>query len=359
MDARKKTIRELELRKGELLESINGILENLGKNLLLRGSGAEYGEDQDLMEYRRILKEIEDSEEHIKTIEVNILRLKEIEEKVRVKEQEYVQKNKELSALYTGLGELIMADPRYAAVTGSFTRQIEALVPKIKSLEDRLDELEENSRSNVFSWISANTQNMVLRSFLGKSRLSLQKVYMAAGEKFASSGEWIESPTQDLLDFLDSIDKERHHLAALTQELDELKSERRKIDDAFIIEGSPTRKTHGLERHIVHAQEQLGALYRNYGAKVEQGLLQIPLVEEDAGALEKIKKIKEDIRDYDNNIEKLKVSLAIDAQREEIEKMEKAIAAYRQRIAACEEGIADLEKRIDEANRQIQELMKT
>jgi ParB-like chromosome segregation protein Spo0J len=55
---------------------------------------------------------------------------------------------------------------------------------------------------------------------------------------------------------------------------------------------------------------------------------------------------------------KLKASLAIDAQQEEIAMMERAITGHRPRIAAGGEAIADLEKRIEEANRHIQELMK-
>jgi chromosome segregation ATPase len=164
--------------------------------------------------------------------------------------------------------------------------------------------------------------------------------------------------TEDVRDFLDRSDRVRRRLASQADDLNTLKAERRKIDDTLIAEGNPSRKTHGLERHIAHAREQLKALYQNCGAGAEQGIFQIPLTKEDGEALEKIKELRETVREYDNSIEKLKASLAIDAQREEIEKMEKGITSHRQRIAASGEAIADLEKRIDEANRHIQELMK-
>jgi len=359
MEEKKKTIRELELKKGELLSLINGILENLGETLLSRDveSGGDQGIADYHAEYRRILKEIEDSEEHIKTIEADILRLKGTEEEIRLKEQEYSETSKELSVLYTGLGELIMDEPGYAALTVGFKYQMDALVSKIKSLEGRLDELEEDNQSNVFAWIGKNTQGMILRSLLGKSRGSLQRVYMAAGEKFVTSEDRPELLTDDVRDFLARCDPVRRRLVSQADDLNKLKAERRKIDDTLIAEGNPSRKTHGLERHIAHAREQLKALYQNCGAGAEQGAFQAEN-EEDSEALEKIKKLRENIREYDNSIEKLKASLAIDAQREEIEKMEKAITSHRQRIAASGEAIADLEKRIDEANRHIQELMK-
>jgi chromosome segregation ATPase len=357
MDARKKTIRELELKKEETLGTINGILANLGETLLVRDDGAGDSEDY-RAEYRRILKEIGDSEEHIKTIEADLHRLKEADEEIRLKEQEYSKRHKELSALYTGLGELIMDDPEYAAATESFKPQMDALVPKIKSLEDRLNEIAGGSQSNVFTWIGKNTQGMVFRSLLGKSRGSLQRIYMAVGEQFVVSQDRTGLHDQDIQEFLSKIDEVRRVLASLTENLDALKAERRKIDDFFITEGNPARKTNSLERHIAHAREQLKLLYQNYGARAGEGTLLVPLTEDDTQALEKIKNLRENNNEYDKSIEKLKASLAIDALREEIERMEKGIISHRQRIAATEEGIADLEKRIDEANRHIQELMK-
>jgi uncharacterized coiled-coil DUF342 family protein len=199
---------------------------------------------------------------------------------------------------------------------------------------------------------------MVLRSLLGKSKGSLQQIYTAVGEKFVVSQDRTGLHDQEIQKFLNKIDEVRRILVSLTGELDALKAERRKIDDFFIAEGNPVRKTHGLERHIAHVQEQLKLLYQNYGTKAEMGTLSIPLTENDIQALEKIKNLRENNDEYDKSIEKLKASLAIDALREEIERMEKGIISHRQRIAASEESIADFEKRIGETNRHIQELMK-
>jgi chromosome segregation ATPase len=359
MDERKKTIRELELRKNEALILVNETLERLGDTLLNDRSGdGEDGLAEFRAEYGRITEEIRDTRERIKSIETDVLRSKEAEAEIRLKEQEYNDKNKELSILYTSLGELVIDDPEFAGLTGSLKPQMNTLVPKIQSLEERLDELEENSQSNVFAWIGKSTQGMVIRSLLGKSRGSLQRVYTAAGEQFAASFDSANSDRHDVLDYLDKIEELRRTLASLTEALTALREERRKLDDFLAAEGSPARKTQDLERHLVRTHDKLKELYRSCGAGAATGAIQISLTQGDTEALEKIKKLRETIREDDNSIEKLKASLAIDAQREEVDRLEKAIIGQRQRIAACEETISDLETRIKEANSQIQELMK-
>jgi hypothetical protein len=369
MDERKKTIRELEDKKREVQASINGILETLGADLLVRldkENGSHFTED--LEEYRRIIKEIADSEEYIKEIEADTLRLRELEEDIIRKEKIYSEKNKDLSALYARLGEILLEEPEFSSFAGSFKGQLEVLITKIRSLEDRLTELEEGKNANIFAWIGKNTQGMVIRSMLVKSQGGLQRIYAAAGEKFASQNDREAYKTNsDVQTIMEQVLRLGEDLEDLGKALTLQRTERRKIGEAFAAEGSPAKKNHGLERHIVHAKEQLNALYLRFGVRIADGRegggesLEIESYLTDSGdpmALDRVGTFREEMAEYDASIDKLKASLAIDAVREEIEKMEKTITGHKQRIAASEEAIAGLENQIEESNRRIQELMK-
>jgi chromosome segregation ATPase len=374
MDERKKTIREMEEKRQEDLQAIDLILEDLGKNLLLRldgridapdplsGAGEGPSSRGDLSEYRRILKEIGDSEVYIQSIEADSLRLKELEEDISKKEQCNAEDAKELSQLYTRLGELLMEDPGFSDFTGPFRRQIETLVPKIKSLEDRLEELEDGDRNNVFTWIGKSAQGMVIRSFLGKNQGNLQRIYLAVGEQFSSAGFQEPIGNPGILSVLGEIEGIRKRILERNEALNVLRNERRKIGDAFSAEGGPVKRTQSLERHILHFREKLRSLYLRYGERIAGGALEeesAPLLtDDDRLLLDKITQLRNAIEEYDKSIDKLKASLAIDAERAEIAKMEKSIEAHKQRIAVSSEAIRDLERHIAESNRRIHELME-
>jgi uncharacterized coiled-coil DUF342 family protein len=208
---------------------------------------------------------------------------------------------------------------------------------------------------------------MVIRSMLVKSQGSLQRIYAAAGEKFASQNDREAYETNvDVRTIMEQALRLGEDIGELGKSLTVLRAERRKIGEAFATDGSPAKKTHDLERHIVHAKEQLNALHLRFGVLVadsgrEGAAPEIESYLMDSGdptALERVEKFRGEIAEYDASIEKLKASLAIDAAREEIEKMEKSIIGHKQRITASEEAIAGLENQIEESNRRIQELMK-
>jgi chromosome segregation ATPase len=370
MDERKKTIRELEEKKREDQNAIDLILENLGRTLLSRiagssgAAGAAEGRSssEDVAEYRRILKEIADAEDYIRSIEADSLRLKELEEGILRKELDNSEQVKALSRLYTRLGELLVEDAAFSGFTGSFRRQIETLVPKIRSLEDRLGDLEDGNQDNVFTWIGKSAQGMVIRSFLGKNQGNLQRIYTAVGEKFSASG--LEEPILNpgILSVLGEIEGSRKTILGLNSALNELRNERRKIGDSFGAEGGPVKRIQSLERHIAHSREQIRSLYLRYGGRIAGGGSEDEfaslLTPEDTLALDDIKQLREIIEENDKSIEKLKASLAIDAERAEIDRMQKSIEAHKQRIAASNEAIADLKRHIGESNRRIQELME-
>jgi hypothetical protein len=381
MDERTKTIRGLEEKKREAQGSINGILETLGESLLARINspedepGAENGQyfSNELDEYRRILKDIADSEESIRDIEKDTFRLKELEEDIIRKEKGVSEKTKALSSLYARLGEFLLGAEEFTAFADPYRQQMEPIILKIRSLEDRLNELETGKQANVFAWIGKNAQGMVLRSLLGKSQDGLQRVYIVAGEKFVS----INNPESVSLltnagarDSINEIFSIRDERSVLNEYLTKLRGERRKINDSFGADGTPAKRTLDQERHIIHAREQLRALYQRCGTRVSgtaavdysagndaPGIESALLSPTDTVALDRIGKLREAAAGYEASIEKLKASLAIDMVREEIAKMEKAIAGHKQKIAANEEAIVGLEKHIEESNRYIRELM--
>jgi DNA repair exonuclease SbcCD ATPase subunit len=369
MDERKKTISSLEEKKREIQRTVESLLEKLGKNLLagLDKEGAGSFPDE-LEEYRRILGEIAKSEESIRVIEADTLRLKDLEGEIGGKEKDSSVKTKELSALYAHLGENIL-ETSFAA---TYKEQAEALVQKIQSLEDRLRELDEGKHINIFTWIGNNTQGMVLRSLVTKNQAGLERVYVEAGEKYFSHHERGTADNPDkpaIADLLAQVSGIRRELAELNESLTGLRNERRKVIDSLGTEGGSrssgfAKKIKTLERHISHAQEQLVGLCIRFGGHfadiVEEGASEEEdlLREGNKAVLGKVRKLREEIAEYDTNIEKLRASLLIDEARAGIEKMEKAITGHRQRIAASENAISGLQKQIEESNRRIQELMK-
>jgi chromosome segregation ATPase len=355
MDDRKRTIREYEDKKREALDSIEVMLENLGASLL---SLSEQDVNSD---YGRLNRDINDSEVYIAAIEEDIARLKAVEEDILRKDQEIAARSKDLSLLYTRLGESVLEEGDCIDAIKPYQGQAETLYSRIKSLEERLDQLEDRSDGNVFTWIGKNTQGVVLRSFLGKSRGNLQKIYAVAGEKysqFVSAETETVSSTRSLLKEIDSLKKEA---AVLSSGLASLKEERRRINDAFIPDGGPTKKIQVLERHIAHAREELQGVFLRYGREIEDADSPSslpPMGETETQLLEDIRKNRQVIREYDREIEKLKASLAIDEEKAAIAKMEKAIKDHEGRIRAGEEAIASLTSQIRAANIRIEELTK-
>jgi predicted nucleic acid-binding Zn-ribbon protein len=355
MDERKRTIREYEYKRRETLNSIEGMLENLGASLL------PHAEQDDGSDYRRLTRDIGDSGAYITAIEGDIARLKIVEEDIQRKDQENAARIKDLANLFTRLGESVLETDCIDAVK-PYQSQAETLYSKIKSLEERLEQLEDRGGGNVFTWIGKNTQGMVLRSFLGKSRNSLQKIFTAAGEKYSQSVSSVAAGGNDARPFLEEIDVLKQESAVLVTDITRLKEERRRINDVFSPDGGPARKIQSLERHIALAREELRGVFLRYGREIEAAgdggaeAAVPPMSGADIQLLEDIRRGRESIREYDREIEKLKTSLAIDEEKEAVVKMEKAVRDHEGRIRVSEEAIADLSARIKEANARIENL---
>jgi hypothetical protein len=369
MDERKKTIKELEDKKRENQESVNLMLADLGETLLGRtgGEGAEENRQAEAAEYRRLLKEIAAAEEIIRQIEANTARLKELEEDIQRKEQDNSGQNRELSAAYVRLGELILEDQAFASFTAPYQDQAGTLDAKVRSLEERLESFEDKNGTNVFAWIGKSAQTMVLRSFLSKTQDNLRRLCALAGENFFLTrlpdlevGSLEETVQGEPAVLVQKIGNQRRLSADLSAELVRLRGERRKIGDNFGLEGSPVKQIQGQERHIHQIREDLRTLSLDFGKAAAgprgQEDLAALLRPEDGTILERVAEIRGIIETIEGRIGKLRASLAIDEEKAEIGRLEKTILEYRERIAASERAITGLEGRISDSTRRIEEL---
>jgi chromosome segregation ATPase len=353
MDERKKTIKDLENRKKADLASMDALLVQLGEALLPRMQ-------DEVPEYRLLTQDIHDSEESIQAAQANIARLKQLDEDIRGKEHENSELNKTISLLYTRIGELVLQDPEFEEFAGSYRVQAETLLPKIQSLEGRIEALGEREEPNVFTWIGKGAQGMVLRSFLGKNKSNLQRIFSSAGERFVQGAPTEAIDNASVLDALGEINRFRETQAAAQTEIAMQKEEWRRITSSFAPDGGISRKIPALERHIAETREKLRALFLHYGRLVfespERPEYAAVLEGADRRLLDRAAALKSAVTENERSVEKLRASLAIDEEKAKIGKMERSIAFHRRRIAESEESIRELDGRILEANKRIKEL---
>ena len=389
MDERKKKIAELEKLVKDNQVSLDVLLEKLGKALLCKpeiadadkGTFSDPGIFNDIDEYRRLNKEIDDSEASIKEVEAHIAQLRELEQDIEAGEQEEGAQARELSGFYSKLGKLVLEDPALDDFSASYRTQADALVPKVKSLEDRLVELTgQTEGGNVFTWIGKSAQGMVLRSFLTKSLDNLERLYRNAGEQFCrlkSENYRVDTDSADIIDLGNEIEKNKEISASLANGLRKLREERRLIDNEFSSSGGPLKQIQGLKKNISHTQEMLKALYLHFGLVTTGGLNAAGEAQEKPGGrkkrtspllhlfseseqkiLDEINGLRELIQNEKTLIEKLQASLDIDEEREKIEKYHRSISEKKLRIKEAEQSIADFESRIHSAEKHIEELQQ-
>jgi chromosome segregation ATPase len=366
MDERKKTIGELEKKIQEEGNSLEALLERFGETLVgrMEGDSPPSGEAppglENLEEYRRLRKEIADSEDSIETIGEQILRIKNLEEDIESREHQDAAQAKELAALYGRVGKLLLEDPAYGEFSAPWREQADTLVPKIQSLESRIAELEQKEGNNVFTWIGKSAQGVVLRSFLLKAEENLERVCRLAGEQFCSLDNSSHPPVLGTIgELTGQIEEFQGQTRARSEELAELRLERRRIGDSFGPGGSPEKQIQNLKKAISSYRDEIKALYRHTGAKASGGTsAESGKDEEDQEILEGIKNLKKSIRDNEGEIEKLKASLAIDEEKKQIEKLKNSIGDQKKKINQAEQEIMDFETRIADAEKNIAELEK-
>ncbi|MDR1899038.1 MAG: hypothetical protein LBQ55_03420 [Treponema sp.] len=363
MDDRMKTIGELESGRQEVLDSLNLLLEDLGEALLSRGGAEDTGVPgkTDRAGYRRLLEQINDAAELVRKIEEDAVRLKDLEASIGRGEEELTAVRKGLAAAYRKLGKAVLEGEEYSSLGASFRSQQEVLVPKIQSLEERLENLGGGEEGNVFTWIGKSAQSMVVRGFLARSRESLDRVYEQAGEQFSHAEAALFTGGESA-----AIAAETGALMlradALAEKVTGLKAERRKIADALGAEGGPARRRGALEKQIAGLKGELRVLYRNFGEKAEAGAGKkfggFPLTPEDRLILDRIAAKRKTLKDYEKKLREIKTAMAIDAERAEIEKLTQSIEEQRSRIAAAEKAIAEFSGRIEEAENNIAALKR-
>jgi hypothetical protein len=288
MDERKRTIRELEDKRRQDLESRDLLLENLGETLLRRlegkkkaprnlpegnpgrqtsgsrsrrqvpaqepGDNPEAGPSPEaghspagaLAEYQRLLKETADSREIIKTIEEETQKLKELEGQINSKEEENSACIKELVGLYEEIGELALGSPDHEDFSDVYKGQFDELLFKIESQEEKLEELED-SGGGFFSWLGGSARSVVIKALLAKNQASLRRLYRKAGEKFVSPENSCKEGKGEIASLKEKIDGIRQRSSSLSADLAFLRGEKRKAAEVLGAGGNPVKRIQGLE----------------------------------------------------------------------------------------------------------------
>ncbi|MDR1586747.1 MAG: hypothetical protein LBS57_04760 [Treponema sp.] len=374
MDERRKAIEALEKEKRKNADALDLLFEQFGETLFRRLAAAGEGEPEEtgtapkppaacVDEYFRRIGEIADSESLIKNIEADILRFRELGEKIESKEREKGERAGELVHIRGKLGKLVLEDPSCADFARPFRGEADALVSKVQSLENRLTELGEGEKGNVLIWIGKSAQGMVLRSFLARAEDNLERLYQSAGEQFCAAppghadGDSANVGQNNEIGILIAdIEKKQELSQEIDRGLSELREERRKIGEEFGGEGGAAKKIQSLKVRIGQEGEALKALYRRAGYEAVSAGEAVSTG--DRQTLESIKTLGEGIAENEREIEKLKASLEIDEEKAEIKKLNLSIEDRRNRIAAAKEDIAKFEAIIKKAEDHIGELQK-
>jgi len=149
----------------------------------------------------------------------------------------------------------------------------------------------------------------------------------------------------------------------LSQELAELKEERRTISISYNSEGGPIRQIQTLKNHITHVRDELKALYRRIGAEMagvdgieRRQIIDSLIAPEDRDDLDNAARISQSIHDNETVMAKLQASLDIDEEKERIEKYLRLIAEKREKIAQAEKSIMEFEENIRVSEASIEKL---
>jgi hypothetical protein len=395
MDERKKLISELEQRKREQIGLLDSLLVRLGEAILGRATddfqenNAAFGE---LAVFRRLRKDIAASEASIQTVEEQIQRFRELEESIQAKELEEITCTKELSVIHGRVGKLLLdatADPAvydaadgtgYADFCAPYRDHADALLTKVLSLEERLSGPEQKEGGNVFTWIGKNTQSLVLRSFLTKAQENLEQLRRSVGERYTRHGNRAlpggEIEATEIDDLCAEVEQKRAGLSVISQELVELRDEKNTISASHNAEGGPLKRIQILKNHIAHVRDELKDLHKRVGADAasinaaaeiaagvhvdisaeRRSIIDSLVMPEDAEAIDSAERCSNVIRESEAAIEKLQIAIAIDEEREKIERYRKMIQGKKEKIAQAERNISEYERGIRDSEAVIHKL---
>jgi hypothetical protein len=382
MDDRKRQIGELEQRKREQIVSLNALLIRLGETLLGRVADSSQENDSafgELSSFRRLKKDIVDSEAAIQAVEEQIRRFRELEESIETKEQVESAGSKELAVLYGKLGKLLLDKTAgdgandgenaagYVDFCAPYRDQADALLTKVLSLEERVAGLEGREGGNVFTWIGKNAQGLVLRSFLTKAQENLEQLHRSVGERYSRRDVVAlpdgENNAGEIENVCAEIERKRTETRILLQELTDLREERRTISVSYNSEGGPLKQIQTLKNHIAYVQDELKVLYRRIGAEAasldgieRRQIIDSLIMPEDKGDVDNAARISRLIHDDETMIEKLQASLDIDEEKAKIEKYRRMIQDKKDKIAQAEKNIMEFEESIRVSETSIEKL---
>ena len=389
MDDRRKRISELEHRKREQIVQLDALLIRLGEGVFGRMADSSACGIAEQAVYQGYQADIANSQASIQAAEEQIRRSKELDQSIDAKEREESDNAKGLAVAYSRLGKLLLDENsgKYADFCVSYRDQNEALLTKVLSLGERLDELEKKEGGNVFTWIGKGAQSLVLRSFMTKAQENLEQLRRSVGECYSrdrklSDGNDQSEGNAGIETLCAEIEGKRAHSNALCADIAALKEERRKINSSFSAEGGPVKHINTIKNHIASVQNDLKTLYRRMGAECasidpakdsalqSNGALQSNataerrqaldslLLPQDSEVLESASRIDKTIHDCEDEIKKLEASLAIDDEKVKIDKFLKMIQEKREKIAKAELDISEYEEGIRDSEAFIQKLQE-
>jgi chromosome segregation ATPase len=266
------------------------------------------------------------------------------------------------------LDEAAVGNADYADFCAPYRDQADALLTKVLSLEERVAGLEERDGGNVFTWIGKNAQGLVLRSFLTKAQENLDQLRQTVGERYsrrdvAALPDSENNNAGEIENLCAEIERKRAEVRVLSQELAELREERRTISVSYNSEGGPIRQIQTLKNHITHVRDELKALYRRIGAEMaavdgieRRQIIDSLIAPEDRDDLDNAARISRSIHDNETMIAKLQASLDIDEEKARIEKYRGMIGEKREKIAQAEKSIMEYEENIRVSEAGIEKL---
>jgi len=365
MDDRKKRIDDLYKNSQESRASLDNLLEKFGESLYFRTKEMQT-EFDDIKLYNAYLQDISESNSSIIKIEEKNRRFKELEDAIDIREQEEKERSKEMAVIYRRLGKALLEDSAYSDYTSLFKEQADALNAKLESLEKRIGELDNKEGGNVFSWIGKSAQGLVLKSFLSKAQENQEQLYHNVGERY--SGRESVRGDDEVAKVRAEADNLRDISKTASDELSMLKDEKRIITASFGIDGNPQKQIQSVKNHINQIKESLAALYRKFGAQTagidediapeRKYFIDTIVAAEDSEIIGRAVKLNQSISDNEQAVSKLRASLAIDEEKNKIEKFKRSIEDKKHKIKDLEDAINDLEESVRDCQKYISELEK-
>jgi chromosome segregation ATPase len=373
MDERTKSILAIEKKKADESSRIDGCLRGLGRLLLEGPEDSRIAVEQSA--YGRINDETARLAEAVRRIDRDVERINEIDNTIADEERVNSEVRGRLTAIYPNVGRLVaeaaatveaatsVEDGRFTPFFAPYKTEIDVIRQKMDSLNERLAEMDEKDPPNILMRLGQSVRHLAIKSQLAKTEASRKQLYAKMGAEFAynrlTDGQAVTGELEELCT----------SASLLKSEYDErdmrvfaLKEEKRAIRSTFGREGNENRKRTEIRRQTEQLNRDLNDLYLRLGRKAEdlaaRHMFQSLFNDETERILQDIARYREIVRDYEDQTDKLKVSLEIDEERADVEKLTKSIAVQRQRIAAAEEIIARHNKRIADATKRIAGLMQ-